>query len=115
MEALTERERKMIADYLPHPPDETLEDGEYYFLQETSGGERLIRVYALDVLPLKDGTEYGIYQKRGNRLVRIGDDPLRGVRMGNLYDNAQDCRERVHWWVDEWEELRRRQREAGNG
>lgn len=105
----------MIEAYLPNPPDETLEEGEYYFRQSTMGGERIIRVYPLDVLPHIDGTEYGLYQNRGGRLIWVDGcglgDRGRGVRFGNLYDNKQDCRGNTHWFFDGWEELRRRQKE----
>ena len=108
---MTDRERQMIEAYLPNPPDPTLEQGEYYFCQSTAGGERVIRVFALDILPLKNGTEYGIYQKRGSRLVRIDvGDPGRGVTMANLYDNYQDCKDGTHYMNDRWEQLRELQR-----
>lgn len=110
---MDERTRRMIEAYIPSPPDETLEEGEYYYLQNS----RVIRVRPLDVLPLHDGTEYGIYQQQGNRLVKIDagyGDPFRGVRMSYLYDNKQDCRDCTHSMCDRWEELRRIQRdEAG--
>lgn len=112
---MTERERQEIEAYLPGTPDPTLEAGEYYYLQSTTGGDRVIRVFALDVLPHKDGTEYGIYQQRGGRLVWVDDggwgDPTRGARMHDLYDNKEDCRNRSHWFMDDWERLRAIQRE----
>lgn len=101
-----------ISYYLPHDPDPTLDLNEYYWLQYTNGATgnpRVIRVYALDILPHKDGTEYGIYQMRGGRLqwvdVGYGDD-TRGARMGDLYDNKQDCRDQTHGAVDWWPSLR---------
>lgn len=39
---MTDRERQMIAEYLPHPPDPELQDGEYYYLQSTMGGEAAV-------------------------------------------------------------------------
>ena len=112
---MDERIQKMIDAYLPNPPDPTLEMSEYYFLQATAKGDRVIRVFALDILPLKDGTEYGIYQQRGSRMYRIdarGDgDRNRGVRMADLYDNYQDCKDQTHLLYDNWELLRRKQLE----
>lgn len=105
----------MIEEYLPHPPDPELEDGQYYFKQSTMSGERVIKVFPLDVLPHHDGTEYGLYQQRGGQLVWVDgcgmDDRSRGVRFGYLYDNRQDCADQTHWFFDDWEQLRREQRE----
>lgn len=105
--------RRLIEAYIPHPRDPSLEPSEYYYCQETARGPRVIRVFALDVLPHRDGTEYGIYQSRGGRLVRLdtrGDgDPTRGVHLYELYDNKEDCRDRSHYAFDGWEELREEQ------
>ena len=107
---MDDRTRRMIEAYLPSPPDTTLEDGEYYYKQETARGPRIIRVFPLDILPHRYGTEYGIYQRKGAQLVRVDTsgygDPSRGVRFGYLYDNKEDCRDGTHDWVDEWEHLR---------
>lgn len=114
---MTEREKELVRAYLPHARDRTLEDGEFYYLQSTSGGERVIRVFALDVLCCRDGTEYGIYQQKGGRLVRIDagyGDPFRGIRMGSLYDNKEDCRDQTHIMFDGWEGLRHTQEAEGS-
>lgn len=111
---MDDRTRQMIEAYIPHPRDTSLEDGEYFYLQGTLGGDRVIRVFALDILPHRDGTEYGIYQKKGARLVRIDSgwgDPNRGVTMGYLYDNAQDCRDQTHNSISWWEDYRIAQEE----
>lgn len=111
---MTDRLRDQISYYLPHDPDPSLEFSEYYYLQYTMGNPRVIRVHALDVLPIKDGTEYGIYTKHGSRLVRVDagyDSPFRGVRMGDLYDNKEDCRDQTHGGAEWWPELREAQRE----
>ena len=112
---MDDRIRRMIESYLPHPRDPSLQDGEYFFRRETEKGPRIIRVFALDILPLRDGTEYGIYQSRGGRLVRVdarGDgDPNRGVYMHDLYDNKEDCRDSTHYMYDEWENLRQVEQE----
>lgn len=115
---MTDRERQMIAAYLPNPPDPTLEEGEYYFKQSTMGGERIIRVFALDVLPYHDGTEYGLYQNYGGRMRWVDGyglaDRDRGVRKGKLYDNRQDCADDTHWFFDDWEELRKLERDPSS-
>lgn len=111
---LTEREQQMIADYLPGDPDPTLRDGEYYYCQSTMGGERVIKVFPLDILPHREGVEYGIYQDKGGKLIWIDSgwgDRNRGVRFHDLYDNKDDCKNHTHFFLDEWEELRRRQKE----
>ena len=112
---LDERTRKMIEYYLPNPPDPSLEDGEYYWLQEGMTA-RVLRVFALDIWPMKDGTEYGLYMRRGGRLVRVDagyGDPFRGARKHDLYDNRQDCKDHTHNFCDEWEDLREIQKREG--
>lgn len=107
----------MIAAYLPNPPDPSLEDGEYYFKQSTIGGDRIIRVFALDVLLCEDGVEYGLYQSHGGQMRWVDGyglgDRNRGVRKGKLYDNKENCRDDTHWGCDWWEDLRRIQRGGG--
>lgn len=98
---MTERQEKMIAAYIPHDADPDLRDGEYYFRQNN----RVIRVLALDIFPGRDGTFFGIYQRRGGRLVRVGE-----AYKSCLYDNKQDCKDMTHDWVEEWEALRELQR-----
>lgn len=116
---MTDQQRRMIEAYLPHDPDPTLEDDEFFYLQSTTRGERVIRVFALNVLCMGDGsTEYGLYQQRGAGLHWVdgygAGDRNRGARRAALYDNAQDCRDQTHQMYDNWEALRRLQRkEAG--
>lgn len=106
---MTDREQQMIEAYIPSPRDETLGFGEYYYLQTTSTGDRVIRVTVHDILPHEDGTEYGIYQ--GHRRIDAGyDDWSRGVRMHDLYDNREDCKNFTHMMYDGWEHLRELQR-----
>ncbi len=111
---MTDKERQLIEEYLPGEPDPSLQEGEYYYLQSTSGGDRVIRVFPLDILPHRDGVEYGIYQQKGGRLVWVDSgwgDRSRGVHFYDLYDNKEDCKNRTHYFLDEWEALRRKQRE----
>lgn len=110
---MTDRERLMIQEYLPNPPDPTLEFDEFYFLQNN----RVIRVYALDCFPHKNDVCYGIYKKCGFRLVKVNDGwddtGFHGVYRHELYDNKEDCRNQTHLWYDRWEELRElQQKEA---
>ena len=112
---LDERTRQMIEYYLPNPPDPDLEDGAYYWLQEGMT-ERILKVYPLDTWPMKDGTEYGLYTRRGGRLVKVDagyGDPFRGARKCDLYDNRQDCKDHAHNTCEDWEQLREIQRKEG--
>ena len=107
---IDEKAREQIDRYLLNPPDPTLRPQEYYYLQSTMGGERVIRVQVREILPCKEGTEYGIFQ--GNRRVDVGyGDPFRGCRKHELYDNKQDCKAQTHMFCEEWEHLRFLQRE----
>ena len=112
---MTEREKQMIEAYIPSPPDPTLRDQEYYFKQNG----RVIRVFALDVLPLHDGTEYGLYQERGTGLRWVDGyglgDRMRGARRHDLYDNKEDCRNDTHMVYDDWEYLREAQKREERG
>jgi hypothetical protein len=113
---IDERTKQMIETYLPNPPDPELNDGEYYYLQSTMKGEQVIKVYPLDIFPVRDGTEYGIYQNRGGQLrwVDVGyGEHTRGCRKHDLYDNKQDCKDSTHYWDDNWERLREIQRKEG--
>ena len=113
---MDERTRMMIEAYIPSPPDPDLEDGEYYYLQSTAKGDQVIRVQVVEVLPLQSGTEYGIYQQRGQRMVRVDagyGEAWRGVRKSALYDNKQDCRDQTHIMADDWERLRQLQNTQG--
>lgn len=104
---MTDRERKMIDWYIPHPRDPALEEGQYYFNQ----GSRIIKVFPLDVLPHDSGDEYGCYQRRGGQLCWVDTagygQPWRGCHKADLYDNKLDCQHRTHAVNDKWEDLRR--------
>lgn len=112
---MDERTKQMIKIYIPNPRDETLGFNEYYYRQYTNAGDRVIKVVIQEILPHEDTMEYGIYQERGHRLVRIDNgwgSPFRGVTMGYLYDNKEDCRHGTHDVNDRWEALRKAQEEA---
>ena len=113
---MTDRQKQDIEYYLPGDPDKSLDDGEYYYLQNKTGTERVIRVFPLDVFPMKDGTQYGLYTKKGGRLCWVdtgwGDDHCHGVYMGDLYDNREDCKNQTHMGCYWWEQLRKIQKEG---
>ena len=112
---LDDRIIRMINSYLRNPPDATLELSEYYYRRETSRGPQVIRVFALDALPYKDGTEYLLYQQRGHRWYWVdaygAGDRNRGAVMADLYDNYQDCKDQTHRFYNNWEMLREKQQE----
>ena len=110
---MTEQERRDIEYYLPGDPDPMLDEGEYYYLQNLSGTERVIRVFPLDIFPTKHGTQYGLYRRKGGRLVWVETgwgDRTHGVSMGDLYDNKEDCRNQTHGGCSWWQQLRKIQR-----
>lgn len=104
---------RQIGAYLPNSRDGTLAHGEYFYLKDTSDGGRVIRVEVRGVMSCEDGVEYDIYQRVGRRALRVDpyNDPHRGVRKADLYDNRCDCRRQTHPAVDWWEQLRQAQRE----
>ena len=108
---MDDRTRMMMETYLPHQRDKSLQNGEYYW-QAPNG--RVYRVLALDVLPTRDGIEYGLYREVGGRTLRVDagyDDPFKGVSKAELYDNREDCRDATHTIFDGWEKLRELQEE----
>ena len=112
---MDEQTKKMIDYYLPNPPDPDLGQNEFYYLQEGMKS-RIIKVLALDILPVRDGVEYGLYTQKGSRLVKVDTgygNPFKGSRMCDLYDNKTDCRNREHNTCDDWQRLRKIQKEEG--
>ena len=110
--------KKMIDWYIPSPPDPDLDFGEYYYRQSTQKGEQVIKVLVMAILPGQPHgpAEYVIYQIRsdGLRWVDVGwGDRFRGAYMSQLYDNKQDCRDQTHAWCEDWERLRKIQKEEG--
>ena len=102
---MTEREKQLIEYYLPNPRDPELKKNEYYV---RDGAGRVRRVNIRDIWPHIDGAqEYGVYEVGTGRRIDAGyGDPFRGFRMGELYDNREDCRNHEHDMCDEWERLR---------
>lgn len=109
---MTERQKQLIAAYLPHPRDPELEDGEYYVM-DTAWKVR--RVFIGDILPKDDYTTYGVYESSTGRRIDAGyGSPWIGFRKGSMYDNKQDCKDMTHCMYDYWEHLRELQKEEDN-
>ena len=108
---MTDRERQMIAEYIPNPPDPTLGFEEFYYRQSTMKGDQVIKVQVRSIFPgeVHGEMEYEIYQVWGNglRWVDVGwGDPNRGCFRHDLYDNKEDCKNQTHYWYNNWEYLR---------
>ena len=109
---LSEREEKMIAAYLPHPRDPELGEGEYYVLDSAN---RVRRVYVTEILPDKENMTFGVRESATGKRIDAGyGSPFIGFRMAQMYDNKQDCRDCTHLLYDNWEKLRKRQKEESN-
>lgn len=112
---MTDRQKQMIAGYLPHPRDPELDPLDYY-VEDMRG--RAITVHIQQIAFNSYGTT--IYQVRtasGNLVhgPRECEPDLLGggwYTMGNLYDNKEDCIHSEHSMFDGWEDLRAIQKEA---
>ena len=102
---MTDRQKQLIAAYLPNPRDPDLGEDEYY-VEDTAGKVR--KVMIREILPHGDYTTYGCYEVSTGRRIDAGWGSVWvGFYMHNLYDNKQDCRDHAHAFYDDWEELRR--------
>lgn len=109
---MTDREKQMIASYLPNPPDEDRTVNEYFVLDT---GGRVRKVYITDIFPSgdihDDRSTYGVCESSTGRRVDAGYGSIfHGFRMGRMYDNREDCRNMTHEMYDGWERLRELQR-----
>lgn len=104
--SMTERERRMIEGYLPSPPDESLGDFEYY----VKSNERVYKVEIANIFPFDEATLYGVVTVNKRVPVR-GWRELGAFAMCDLYDNKEDCRNDTHPVYDNWEYLRKIQKE----
>lgn len=107
---MTERQRQMIAAYIPSDPDPELGFAEYYM---TDAADRVIRVSASRIAYNADDEReirqvftvskrpHPVFGGRGECARNPGWYYLRA-----LYDNKQDCRDDTHWMYDNWERLR---------
>lgn len=100
---MTEREKQMIAAYIPSERDKTLDVGFEYYVKDCAG--RIYKVHISSILPYNDETRYSVYTDGGKRITDSTDDgnfPLR-----HMYDNKRDCKDETHWTNNNWECLRR--------
>lgn len=109
---MTDRQKRMIETYLPHPRDKDLGDGEYY-VRDTAG--RVRRAWPANIWLHRDEVTYDMYECSSKRRIESGwYDPFRGFTKGYLYDNKEDCRAETHDLYDGWEELRKIQEEEND-
>ena len=112
---MTDRQKQLIEGYLPTPPDPELEQGEYYVLDMR---DRPTKVRIVNIAPHDDETIYQVVTPAG-RLVHGPYETADGLFGGgwyyksSLYDNKQDCKDSVHSWFHDWEELRALQKKEG--
>lgn len=111
---MTDRQRQMIAGYLPNPRDPELGPDEYY-VEDMRGRAITVHIQSIAV----DGYGKSVYQVRtgAGRLVHGPFESMPDVfgggwyTMAHLYDNKTDCLDGSHIMFDEWEDLRRIQKE----
>lgn len=111
---MTDRQKQLIAGYLPNPRDPELKMGEYYVLDMR---DRPTKVRLVNIAPHGDDTVYQVVTP-AMRTVH-GPYEVSGMSelfgggwyyKGSLYDNKQDCKDSVHSWCHYWEDLRELQR-----
>lgn len=106
---MTDRQKQMIAGYLPNPRDPDLDPLDYY-VEDMRG--RAITVHIQNIASNSNGTS--IYQVRteSGRLVHGPWETELDLFGGgwytkaNLYDNKEDCIHSEHCMFDDWEALR---------
>ena len=101
---MTDRQKQLIAAYLPNPRDPELNEGEYYVLDTN---DRVRKVEIRRILPRDERITYGVYEVSSGRRIDAGyGSEFYGFRKSQLYDNREDCKEQSHLMFDEWERLR---------
>lgn len=106
---MTERQRKLIAAYLPHPRDPELDPFDYYVKDMA---DRIQKVHIVNIIPgPEDETLYCVYTDKGRQIWSWHDPQFGGFHFSELYDNKEDCKDQTHLWFNGWEELRRLQKE----
>ncbi|MCD8198226.1 MAG: hypothetical protein LUE24_13860 [Lachnospiraceae bacterium] len=107
---MTDRERELIAAYIPSPRDETLEPGCEYYVKDTAA--RVQRVWVTTINPGSAGEDL-VYRVRNDRgIVRTGHEDRHGsIPKWVMYDNKEDCRNDTHSCYSRWEYLRKLQEE----
>lgn len=105
---MTEHQRKMIAGYLPNPRDESLDAFEYYVLDTA---DRVQRVWVSDLAQLRERDVVKVRNNAGRVIRTAGSDEDGWTPLCHLYDNRIDCKNQEHFGYDNWEELRKLQKE----
>ena len=112
---MTDRQKQLIAGYLPNPRDPDLEPDEYYVLDMR---DRPTKVRLVNIAPHGDDTVYQVVTPTGRAVhgpYEVEPDIFGGgwYYPGALYDNKQDCKDCTHSGYDWWEYLREiQQKEA---
>lgn len=98
-------------EYIPSKPDKTLDDMEYYVMDDYC---RVFRVRVTDIY----FTGQGINQREtfavctpSGRSVRtsMNDEFFGGYTISDMYDNRKDCKNQTHCGERNWEALREEQ------
>lgn len=107
---MTDREKRLIEEYIPSPRDQELGLFQYY-VQDLS--DRVQKVEITNICPWLDAeTTYNVVQVDTRKRVK-GWRKCETFAMSDLYDNKQDCRNRTHSCYSYWERLREiQQKEA---
>ena len=111
---MTERQKRQIEAYIPSPRDESLDPFDYY-IEDDYG--KIHKVYIQDIAPHfeDDSTRYGVRYSATGKRCNLPWGTYGMTRKSDLYDNKEDCRNHTHYMCDFWEELRKLQKEEGNG
>ena len=115
---MTDKQRQMIADYLPHPRDPELAFGEYY-VKDTADRVRKARITTILPGELFEDNTYLVREVSTGKRIDAGyGDDWHGFTKAKLYDNKQDCKDETHYFYSDWEDLRElqmKEQEAEDG
>ncbi len=103
---MTDREKELIAFYLPSPPDPTLDFMDFYMRDST---DRVIRVHATDIGMDDEGEYRRVWRSNGTGVFNAPGEVSRlpgWYYAWALYDNKQDCKDNTHCLYNRWEYLR---------
>ena len=103
---MTDRERELIAAYIPSPRDEELGEYDYYVKVYCGNKTKILRGHITEIFPyfVENENRYRICTDSGKTINNWKQDGTFSMR--ELYDNKQDCRDGTHAWFDNWEKLR---------
>lgn len=115
---MTERQKQMIAGYLPNPRDPELNPFDYY-VEDMRGRAVTVHIYQI-ALNIYGTSIYQVRTASGNLVhgpYETDPELLGGgwYTMGSLYDNREDCIHSAHSMFDGWEELRKLQQKEVAG